>query len=87
MAAPQPFSRAELADGPDPAERRVGYSGNCESLCPGPVSLSRARRRIGAAPLRRLFEILAGPVAHLGQAGSLPTGRQAPPRAAEGIGD
>ncbi|NEB06686.1 hypothetical protein G3I78_47870, partial [Streptomyces sp. SID13726] len=30
----------------------------------------RARRRIGAAPLRRLFEILAGPVAHLGQAGS-----------------
>ncbi|MFC9431029.1 transposase domain-containing protein [Streptomyces sp. NPDC056987] len=30
-------------------------------------SLSRARRRIGAAPLRRLFEILAGPVAHLGR--------------------
>lgn len=33
-------------------------------------SLSRARRRIGAAPLRRLFEILAGPVAHRGQTGS-----------------
>ncbi|MFE9823132.1 IS4 family transposase [Streptomyces sp. NPDC005791] len=37
---------------------------------PAASSLSRARRRIGAAPLRRLFEILAGPVAHLGQAGS-----------------
>jgi hypothetical protein len=33
-------------------------------------SLSRARRRIGSAPLRRLFEILARPVAHLGQPGS-----------------
>ncbi|WP_420716597.1 transposase domain-containing protein [Streptomyces sp. H27-H1] len=28
---------------------------------PAVSSLSRARRRIGAAPLRRLFEILAGP--------------------------
>ncbi|MFE0130957.1 transposase domain-containing protein [Streptomyces sp. NPDC059037] len=37
---------------------------------PAVSSLSRARRRIGAAPLRRLFEILAGPVAHRGQAGS-----------------
>ncbi|MEU3078697.1 transposase [Streptomyces laurentii] len=37
---------------------------------PAVSSLSRARGRIGAAPLRRLFEILAGPVAHLGQAGS-----------------
>jgi hypothetical protein len=37
---------------------------------PAVSSLSRARRRIGAAPLRRLFEILAGPVAHLGQPGS-----------------
>ncbi|WP_416237150.1 transposase domain-containing protein [Streptomyces sp. RB17] len=37
-------------------------------------SLSRARRRIGAAPLRRLFEILAGPVAGLGQAGSFSRG-------------
>ncbi|WP_406076090.1 IS4 family transposase [Streptomyces virginiae] len=37
---------------------------------PAVSSLSRARRRVGAAPLRRLFEILAGPVAHLGQAGS-----------------
>ncbi|WP_413754404.1 transposase domain-containing protein [Streptomyces sp. R-74717] len=37
---------------------------------PAVSSLSRARRRIGATPLRRLFEILAGPVAHLGQAGS-----------------
>ncbi|WSX33893.1 transposase domain-containing protein (plasmid) [Streptomyces sp. NBC_00984] len=35
---------------------------------PAASSLSRARRRVGAAPLRRLFEILAGPVAHLGQA-------------------
>ncbi|MCX4597899.1 IS4 family transposase [Streptomyces sp. NBC_01549] len=37
---------------------------------PAASSLSRARRRIGVAPLRRLFEILAGPVARLGQAGS-----------------
>nr|WTB31491.1 hypothetical protein OG781_20170 [Streptomyces sp. NBC_00830] len=37
---------------------------------PAVSSLSRARRRIGAAPLRRLFEILAGPVAHRGQSGS-----------------
>jgi hypothetical protein len=37
---------------------------------PAVSSLSRARRRIGAAPLRRLFEILAGPVAHRGQAGT-----------------
>ncbi|MEU6325638.1 IS4 family transposase [Streptomyces sp. NPDC047009] len=37
---------------------------------PAVSSLSRARRRIGAAPLRRMFEILAGPVAHRGQAGS-----------------
>ncbi|MEU6656739.1 transposase domain-containing protein, partial [Streptomyces sp. NPDC046900] len=37
---------------------------------PAVSSLSRARRRIGAAPLRRLFEVLAGPVAHRGQSGS-----------------
>ncbi|MGW6410455.1 IS4 family transposase [Streptomyces vinaceus] len=37
---------------------------------PALSSLSRARRRVGAAPLRRLFEVLAGPVAHRGQAGS-----------------
>ena len=37
---------------------------------PAASSLSRARRRIGAAPLRRLFEILAGPLADLGQTGS-----------------
>ncbi|MGW1616589.1 transposase domain-containing protein [Streptomyces sp. NPDC002285] len=37
---------------------------------PAASSLSRARRRAGTAPLRRLFEILAGPVAHFGQAGS-----------------
>jgi hypothetical protein len=37
---------------------------------PAISSLSRARRRIGVAPLRRLFEVLAGPVAHLGQTGS-----------------
>ncbi|MCT9933427.1 IS4 family transposase, partial [Planotetraspora sp. A-T 1434] len=32
-------------------------------LAPSLSSLSRARRRIGVAPLRRLFEIVAGPVA------------------------
>lgn len=36
---------------------------------PAVSSLSRARRRIGAAPLRRLFETLAGPVAYGGQPG------------------
>jgi hypothetical protein len=33
-------------------------------------SLARARRRVGTAPLRRLFETLAGPVADRGQAGA-----------------
>lgn len=32
--------------------------------------LARARRRLGTAPLRRLFEVLAGPVADGGQAGA-----------------
>jgi hypothetical protein len=33
-------------------------------------SLSRARRRLGSVPLRRLFEILAGPVASRAQSGA-----------------
>ncbi|MGW1179546.1 IS4 family transposase, partial [Kitasatospora sp. NPDC002543] len=37
---------------------------------PAVSSLTRARRRVGAAPLRRLFETLAGPLARPGQAGS-----------------
>jgi hypothetical protein len=37
---------------------------------PALSSLSRARRRIGVAPLQRLFESLAGPVAHRGQTGA-----------------
>jgi hypothetical protein len=37
---------------------------------PAASSLARARRRIGTAPLRRLFEVLAGPVAGPRQAGS-----------------
>src|SRR5689334_20043767 len=37
---------------------------------PGASSLARARRRVGAAPLRRLFETLAGPVARAGQPGA-----------------
>lgn len=40
-------------------------------------SLSRARRRLGSAPLRRLFEILAGPVAARTQAGSFYRGLRA----------
>jgi hypothetical protein len=36
---------------------------------PNVSSLSRARRRIGVAPLRQLFQTLAGPVAFRGQAG------------------
>ncbi|MFE9313464.1 IS4 family transposase [Streptomyces sp. NPDC006706] len=40
-------------------------------------SLSRARRRLGSAPLRRLFEILAGPVATRAQAGSFYRGLRA----------
>ena len=36
---------------------------------PAVSSLSRARRRIGSAPLRRLFDTLAGPVGLPGQAG------------------
>ncbi|WP_406724587.1 IS4 family transposase [Streptomyces sp. GD-15H] len=41
---------------------------------PAVSSLPRARRRVGAAPLQRLFETLAGPVAHPGQAGSFHRG-------------
>lgn len=37
---------------------------------PAASSLARARRRVGTAPLRRLFEVLAGPVADRGRAGS-----------------
>lgn len=37
---------------------------------PAVSSLARARRRLGPAPLRRLFETLAGPLARPGQAGS-----------------
>ncbi|WP_371503114.1 transposase domain-containing protein [Kitasatospora sp. NBC_00374] len=37
---------------------------------PAAPSLARARRRVGTAPLRRLFETRAGPVADRGQAGS-----------------
>ncbi|PNE39526.1 hypothetical protein AOB60_00880 [Streptomyces noursei] len=36
---------------------------------PAVSSLSRARRRIGAAPLRRLFDVLAGPVGERGRPG------------------
>ncbi|MBB6343597.1 IS4 family transposase [Nonomuraea muscovyensis] len=44
--------------------------GQLAPVCPAASSLARARRRVGAAPLRRLFEILAGPVAGPSQAGS-----------------
>ncbi|MEU9175251.1 IS4 family transposase [Streptomyces sp. NPDC048420] len=37
--------------------------GKAVAACPCASSLSRARRRVGTAPLRRLFEVLAGPVA------------------------
>ncbi|MCX5105402.1 transposase domain-containing protein [Streptomyces sp. NBC_00439] len=37
---------------------------------PAASSLTRARRRVGSAPLRVLFETLDGPVARPGQAGS-----------------
>jgi hypothetical protein len=37
---------------------------------PAVSSLSRAWRRIGASPLRRLFETLAGPVTHRHQPGA-----------------
>ncbi|MFJ9541352.1 transposase domain-containing protein [Streptomyces sp. NPDC101225] len=37
--------------------------GKAVTACPCASSLSRARRRVGTAPLRRLFEVLAGPVA------------------------
>ncbi|WP_371503141.1 IS4 family transposase [Kitasatospora sp. NBC_00374] len=44
--------------------------GTLAPVRPAASSLARARRRVGTAPLRRLFEILAGPVAGRGQAGS-----------------
>ncbi|WP_302832131.1 transposase domain-containing protein [Streptomyces sp. GbtcB7] len=36
--------------------------GKVVTACPCTSSLSRARRRLGTAPLRRLFEVLASPV-------------------------
>lgn len=38
---------------------------------------SRARRRLGSSPLRRLFEILAGPVAVRARSGSFYRGLRA----------
>ncbi|UIX28541.1 IS4 family transposase [Streptomyces sp. GQFP] len=59
---------------------RVSYAGVWEKLtaglgkvitaCPCASSLSRARRRLGTAPLRRLFEAMAGPVASPARRGS-----------------
>jgi len=46
----------------------AGLGGVCLPR-PAASSLCRARRRIGAAPLRRLFETLAGPVGLPGQPG------------------
>jgi hypothetical protein len=43
--------------------------GGMPAARPAASSLCRARRRIGAGPLRRLFETLAGPVGVPGQAG------------------
>lgn len=37
---------------------------------PGSSALTQARRRVGAKPLRRLFEVLAGPVARPGTPGA-----------------
>ena len=47
----------------------AGLGGLCLAR-PAASSLCRARRRIGAEPLRRLFETLAGPVGPPGQASS-----------------
>ncbi|WP_327075458.1 IS4 family transposase [Kitasatospora purpeofusca] len=47
----------------------VGLAG-LPLIQPAVSSLSRARRRIGAAPLRLLFETLAGPLARPGQVGA-----------------
>ncbi|MGW8358719.1 transposase domain-containing protein [Streptomyces wedmorensis] len=44
--------------------------GGAPAAPPCASSLSRARRRLGSAPLRRLFEILAGPVATRAQTSS-----------------
>ena len=44
--------------------------GSLALVSPAASSLARARRRVGTAPLRHLFETLAGPVAGRGQAGS-----------------
>lgn len=43
---------------------------------PGASSLSRARRRVGSAPLHRLFEVLASPMATRTQTGSFYRGLQ-----------
>jgi Insertion element 4 transposase N-terminal/Transposase DDE domain len=46
----------------------AGLAGLAQA-CPAASSLARARRRVGAAPLRRLFETLAGPAGVRGQPG------------------
>jgi hypothetical protein len=51
--------------------REIAVARSCAS------SLSRARRRLGSAPLRRLFEILAGPAAARARSGSFCRGLRA----------
>jgi hypothetical protein len=48
--------------------------GTLTPVRPAASPLARARRRVGTAPLRRLFETLAGPVADPGRAGSFHRG-------------
>jgi hypothetical protein len=47
----------------------LGGPGGLAVASPAPSSLSRARRRVGAAPLRLLFQALAGPAGGRGQPG------------------
>ncbi|WP_268248478.1 IS4 family transposase [Streptomyces melanogenes] len=50
--------------------------GKVVTVCPCASSLSRARRRLGTAPLHRLFEVLAGPVAPPARRDSFYRGRR-----------
>ncbi len=59
---------AELGYGQVWARLTAGLDG-LEVAHPRPSALAAARRRIGVAPLRALFELLAGPAAGLGRRG------------------
>src|SRR6266511_1728730 len=54
--------------------RELAHGGDEGAVTPSASGLSQARRRLGVAPLARLFARLRGPQAQPGAAGSFPSG-------------